>query len=334
MAENMNHWERVRAAIKGEDVDRVPVSLWRHWPVEDETAQGLANAMIRWQRQYDFDLVKFMPTGMYGVHDWGTQTVYNPGFRGNRIATKPGLTDPEEWPKLARLDPHQGALGQEVEAIRLAAEELKGSVPILQTIFSPLTTAIKLAGDRVHGDMRLRPDLLKEGLEIIADVTIRFAQACLQAGAHGVFFATQGASYRLFSEAEYTEFGATYDIKVLNAIRTDETINLLHVHGYDIMFDLAANYPVEMINWHDRLTWPTLKEAQSRFDGLLVGGIDDQVTIAEGPIDKIRWQARDAIEQTGGRRLMVGPGCVIPTNTPDAHVRAVIETVQEMAAVR
>ena len=45
MAENMNHWERVRAAIKGEDVDRVPVSLWRHWPVEDETAQGLANAL-------------------------------------------------------------------------------------------------------------------------------------------------------------------------------------------------------------------------------------------------------------------------------------------------
>lgn len=334
MTASMNHWERVRAALKGEEVDRVPVSLWRHWPVEDETSQGLANAMVAWQRQYDFDLVKFMPTGMYGVHDWGTETVYNPGFRGNRISTKPGLTNPEEWPKLASLDPHKGALGQEVEAIRLAAEELKGSVPILQTIFSPLTTAIKLAGDRVHGDMRLRPDLLKAGLEIITDVTIRFTQACLQAGAHGVFFATQGASYRLFSEAEYAEFGATYDIKVLNAIRSDETLNMLHVHGHDIMFDLAADYPVEMINWHDRITWPTLKEAQSRFDGLLVGGIDDQVTIAEGPIDKIRWQARDAIEQTGGRRLLVGPGCVIPTNTPDAHVRAVIETVQEMAAVK
>lgn len=334
MTSSMNHWERVRAALKGEEVDRVPVSLWRHWPVEDETAQGLANAMVRWQRQYDFDLVKFMPTGMYGVHDWGTQTVYNPGFRGNRIATKPGLTQAEEWPKLATLDPYKGALGQEVEAIRLAAEELKGSVPILQTIFSPLTTAIKLAGDRVHGDMRLRPDLLKQGLEIIADVTIRFAQACLQAGAHGVFFATQGASYRLFSEAEYSEFGATYDIKVLNAIRSDETVNMLHVHGFDIMFDLAASYPVEMINWHDRLTWPSLKEAQSRFDGLLVGGIDDQVTIAEGPIDQIRWQARDAVEQTGGRRILVGPGCVIPTNTPDAHIRAVIETVQEMATAR
>jgi uroporphyrinogen decarboxylase len=33
----MSHWERVRAALKGEETDRVPISLWRHWPVEDET---------------------------------------------------------------------------------------------------------------------------------------------------------------------------------------------------------------------------------------------------------------------------------------------------------
>ncbi|HXF60471.1 MAG TPA: uroporphyrinogen decarboxylase family protein [Caldilineaceae bacterium] len=334
MPSTMNHWERIEAALKGQDVDRVPVSLWRHWPGDDETAQGLANAMLRWQQTYDFDLIKFMPTGMYGVHDWGTETIYNPGFRGNRIAVKPGVTDAAQWPKLARLDPRQGAYGQEVEAIRLAAAELKDSVPILQTIFSPLTTAVKLAGERAYADLRARPELLKAGLEIITDVTIRFTQACLEAGAHGVFFATQNATYRLLSEAEYREFGLHYDLQVLNAIRGQTRLNMLHVHGEDIMFDLAATYPVEMINWHDRITWPALKEAQSRFNGALVGGIDDRVTIVEGPIEKIRWQARDAIEQTGGRRLIVGPGCVIPTNTPDAHVRAVIETVREMAAVK
>jgi uroporphyrinogen decarboxylase len=207
-------------------------------------------------------------------------------------------------------------------------------VPILQTVFSPLTTALKLAGDRVYGDLRLRPELLKAGLANIADVTIRFTQACLDAGAHGVFFATQAASHRLLSEAEYREFGAHYDLQVLNAIRGRSRFNIFHVHGEDIMFDVAAEYPVEMLNWHDRITWPSLKEAQNRFKGLLVGGIDDRVTIVEGPIDKIRWQARDAVEQTGGRRLVVGPGCVIPTNTPDAHVRAVMEAVKELAAVK
>jgi uroporphyrinogen decarboxylase len=331
MPSEMNHWERVRAAIKGEEVDRVPVSLWRHWPEDDLTAQGLASAMVRWQRKYDFDLVKFMPTGTYGVHDWGAQTVYASGFRGNRIVTGFGLTETDQWPELSRLDPGQGALGQEVEAIQLAAKELDNSVPILQTIFSPLTTAVKLAGDKVYADLRLHPEALKAGLQIIADVTIDFARACLQEGAHGFFLATQNATYRILNEAEYREFGAHYDEYILNAVRGETEFNLMHVHGEDIMFDLAAAYPIELINWHDRITWPSLSEAQQRFSGLVVGGINDQTTIAEGTAEEVAAQARDAIEQTGGRRLLVGPGCVIPTNTPDANVRAVIDTVLQMA---
>lgn len=331
MTAAMNHWERVRAALQGGEVDRVPVSLWRHWPGDDESAAGLANAMIKWQQTYDFDLLKFMPTGMYGVHDWGAQTVYNPGYRGNRILTKPGLEQAGQWPKLAALDIRKGAYGEEVEAIRLAAGELKGSVPIMQTVFSPLTTAVKLAGDVALAHMRQQPELLKAGLEIITDVTIRFTQACLAAGADGVFFATQGASYRTMSEAEYAEFGAAYDRRVLEAVHAEGKLNMLHVHGEDIMFDLAAGYPADMINWHDRITSPNLAQAHARFGGVLVGGIEDRTTIAEGPLEALRQQAQDAIAQTGGRRLIVGPGCVIPTNTPDANVRAVIDAVQQAA---
>jgi len=39
---------------------------------------------------------------------------------------------------------------------------------------------------------------------------------------------------------------------------------------------------------------------------------------------------RNAIAQTGGRRLMIAPGCVVPIATPEAHYRAVIDAVNEM----
>ncbi len=331
MAPKMNHWERVQAAIKGEEVDQVPVSLWRHWPQADLTSEGLAKAMVDWQRTYDFDMVKFMPTGTYGVHDWGAETYYAPTNRGNRLVSKFGLTQTDEWPELAKLNPSAGALGQEVDAISIAAKELDNSVPILQTIFSPLTTAVKLAGEKTFADMRIHPQELKAGLQIIADVTIEFSRACLQEGAHGFFLATQCTTYRIMNEAEYAEFGVYYDKYILDAIRGDCRFNLLHVHGEDIMFDLAATYPVEMINWHDRLTEPSLAEAQKKFGGLVVGGINDQTTISEGTPEEVAAQARDAIEQTHGRRVMVGPGCVIPTDTPEANVRAVLETVKSMA---
>jgi uroporphyrinogen decarboxylase len=329
---SMTHWERIQAALQGEEVDHVPVSLWRHWPVADETPQGLADAMVHWQQEYDFDLLKFMPTGMYGVHDWGVETVYNPGHRGNRIATKTVIDEPEDWTRLAKLDVNEGYYGAEVEAIRLAAAELNNSVPILQTVFSPLTTAAKLAGDRVYADMRLHPKALHAALQQITETTIDFTLACLRGGAHGVFYASQNASYRLLNAAEFGEFGAAYDLQVLQAIENESQFNMMHIHGEDIMFNvIAAQYPINLVNWHDRVTSPSLQEAQEKFNGLLVGGIDDRKTISDGPVDTIRWQVTNAIEQTGGKRLVIGPGCVIPTNTPDSHVRAVIETVRGTA---
>jgi uroporphyrinogen decarboxylase len=322
----MNHWERIQATLQGAEVDRTPVSLWRHFPGDDMTAEGLAKAMVDWQRRYDFDFVKFMPTGMYGVHDWGAETEYGPGFGGSRVLVKPGVSGTDEWPKLAKLDVTKGAYGQELEAIRLASAELDGSVPIFQTIFSPSTTAIKLRGPGAIDDMRHNPELIKEGLEIITDVTIAFAQAAVRAGADGVFFATQGASSQVMTEEEYKEFGVPYDTRVLQAVRNEGKINLIHVHGDDVYWDLAATYPVDMINWHDRTTYPSLSQAKERFKGVLVGGIE-RTEISTGTTDEASDQAKDAVMQTGGRRHVVAPSCVIPTNTPDANVRAVIAAV-------
>jgi uroporphyrinogen decarboxylase len=323
----MNHWERIQAALKGAEVDRAPVSLWRHFPGDDMTAPGLARVMVDWQRKYDFDFVKFMPTGMYGVHDWGAQTEYGPGFGGSRILVKPGVTDPNQWPKLPKLNVTQGAYGQELEAIRLAVGELNRSVPIFQTVFSPSTTALKLRGQDALNDMRQNPELIKAGLEIITEVTIAFALAIVRAGADGIFFATQGASSHVMTEDEYKEFGVPYDTRVLEAVRNEGKINLIHVHGEDVYWDLAATYPVDMINWHDRTTFPNLAQAKDRFKGVLVGGIE-RLEISKGPIEQVRFQASDAVKQTGGRRIVVAPSCVIPTNTPDENIRAVIAEVQ------
>ena len=329
MISQMTHWERVRAVVKGKEVDRVPISLWKHWPVDDETPEGLAAVTISWQREFDFDLVKFMPTGTYGIEDWGAETIYQANYHGTRTITKFGVTALEHWPKLAQLEVTKGALGRQIAALRLAAAELNNSVPILQTVFSPLTTARKLAGDRVFTDLRRNADIFKAGLQIIAETTARFALESVRAGAHGVFFASQGATYRLLSEAEYRDFGETYDLMVLKAVESEAELNMVHAHGEDIMFDLMAGYPVQAINWHDRLTWPSLKEAQDRFSGLVVGGVNEWQTLLNGPEEAIQSEIREVITQTGGRRLMIGPGCVIPGHTPLRHVRAAREAVEK-----
>jgi uroporphyrinogen decarboxylase len=323
----MDHWARIEAAIAGAATDRLPVALWRHFPEDDQHAARLAARSLEWQKKWDFDLVKFMPSGTYGVEDWGAKSIYEGAANGARAISAPGIAGPEDWRSLPRLDVGKGVLGAQNESLALVAKELRGRVPILQTVFSPLTTARKLAGEALLGHVRNEPEALEQGLRTITETTIEFSLAALGAGAHGLFFATQLASTDVLTPAEYERFGVRFDLEVLRAARG--RLNLLHLHGENVMFDLLASYPVQMMNWHDRITAPSLGDAMPGFPGALVGGIEERQLLVSGPVGALRAQVRDAIRQTGGRRLVLGPGCVAAIAAPDEHIRTICEEARK-----
>jgi len=327
----MDHWSLIEAAIAGQPAERVPVALWRHFPLDDQDPGKLAARTLEWQKKWDFDLVKFMPSGTYSVEDWGAKSVYEGAANGARAVSAPGVRSPEDWRRLPRLDAKKGVLGAQNAALARAAQELGGAVPILQTVFSPLTTARKLAGEAVLEHLRSNPAALEAGLRTITDTTIDFSLAALAAGAHGLFFATQLATTDVLTADEYARFGKRFDLEVLSAIKGKTKINMLHLHGENVMFDLLAGYPVQMINWHDRLTAPSLKDAVSRFKGALVGGVEERGLLVAGPVQAIRAQVRDAIEQTGSRRLVLGPGCVAAIAAPEHNIQALIDEARGSA---
>jgi hypothetical protein len=79
--------ERPRISVNGQDLDRPPVSLWRHFPEEDQTAEGLANATLRWQDSFGFDFIKFMPPRDYPILDWGAEARFEGSPGGTRTTT-------------------------------------------------------------------------------------------------------------------------------------------------------------------------------------------------------------------------------------------------------
>jgi uroporphyrinogen decarboxylase len=325
----MNHWQRIEAALAGAATDTTPIALWRHFPEDDLVPEKLAALTLKWQKKWDFDLVKFMPSGTYGVEDWGAVSAYLGSPNGARDVIKPGIARTGDWSKLEALDVRKGSYGRQLRSLAMVAAELGGSVPILQTIFSPLTTARKLAGERLFTDLRCSPGALEHALRVITDVTIRFALESFAAGAHGTFFATQLTSYRLLSEAEYLRFGKAFDLQVLSALQGKGRLHMLHAHGNDIMFDLLADYPVQMMNWHDRVTEPSLSEAQKRFGGMVVGGLSEKDTLVHGTEADVEAEVRDALAQTGGRRVMIGPGCVMAVTAPDANIEAAVRAARQ-----
>lgn len=325
----MIHRERVEAALQGELIDRPPICLWRHWPIEDEQAQSLAEAMIRWQRQYDCDLIKHAPTGSYVMYDWGGETRYVPEQSlglGVSTVTRRAVNAAEEWPELAQLDVTQGHLGEQLKAVRLVTDALAHSVPLLQTVFSPLNIAAKLAGDLARKTMVEQPQLYLKGLKIIAETMARFAVESVRAGADGIIFATPH-NHGLFTDEQYQQFGEPFDRMILDAVRPEAKLIIGLVSGSGRNLKRIATFPVDGINWHDRIGGPSLSEAAEIFPGLLMGGINEKETLLQGPAGRIREEIEDAVAQTGGRRLLVASGSAPYTDTPAPHFQAARDSI-------
>ncbi len=319
--QSMSKRERLEATAAGAPVDRPAVALWRHWPGDDQRAADLARATIEFQHTYDFDFVKCMPSSNYCIADWGAESRWAGNMEGTREWGPRVIQKPEDWTGLQPLDPYAGMLAEAIHALEGIGQGLEAGTPFIQTIFNPLAQAKNLAGPLLLPHLRAHPDALKQGLETITESIVRFIEAAKPTGLAGIFLALQHATYELLSEAEYREFGRTYDLRVLEAAE-GMWFNVLHLHGSQVMFDLVADYPVQAINWHDRETSPTLGEALPRFPGAVMGGLHRIETMLRGTPERVRAEAQDALEQTGGRRVIIGTGCVTFTNTPLGNILA------------
>ncbi len=323
----MTKWSkrrRLETVIAGEKADRLPVALWRHWPGDDQDAMSLAAAHLKWQQDYDWDLLKVGPDSNYSVADWGVEDRWVGHIEGIRETTYWPVQTVEDWAILQVLDPGQGKLARQIETLSLVRQGVGADVPILATVFSPLSQAKHLAGKQtIASHLRSHPDLFHQGLEAITESTMRFVEAAKETGIDGIFYAVQHARYPLVSRDEFTTFGRQYDLRVLEAVR-DLPFNMLHIHSTDLMFDLVADYPTQLVNWHDRESGVSLREGLAQINGAASGGIDHWTIHQEGPEQTLA-EAREAAEQTGGRRLMLGTGCVVMATTPLRNLRTLRE---------
>jgi uroporphyrinogen decarboxylase len=317
-----SHKERIREVLAGNRPDRVPVGLWRHFPVDDQDPDLLAQSTLDFQARYDLDLIKVTPASSFCLKDWGVQDRWEGNTEGTRKYVEHIVKQPKDWEKLKLLDPHGGFLGAQLKCLKTVVGKAGATTPVLQTIFNPLAQAKNLCGDAaLRQHLQTHPDAVRAGLEKILQSTLRFIEACLETGMDGIFLAVQHARPACFSEAEYRRWGMPDDLKLL-AAAGDCWLNILHLHGEKIHFPLASEYPAQVVNWHDREAGPSLRDGHALSHKTVCGGWRQWETIALGDGDKVEAEAADAIAQMQGRNLILGTGCVAPIIAPDSCLRA------------
>ena len=325
----MTKRERFLACVRFQPVDRVPYAVWRHFPAVDRSPAGLAQATLRFHERYGSDFIKITGRSAAAVEAWGCVEAEEVTPDGHRPCAACAVREAGDWNKIRALDPAAapGYIEQLETIVRMGFDRRIGDAPVVPTLFSPLSLARRLSGDRLAHDLRAHPDLVEGALEAIAETLIRFAALALGEGVSGIFYSIQMASRRLCAEEDYARFGEPWDRRVLESVRGKSVLTIVHCHGEALMWDRLAALPGHAWNWDDRTTPPTLAEGRARVPGAVLGGLDQWRTLRDGTAEQASAEAKDAIAQTGGVGLIVGPGCVLPMNTPDPNVAAVVQTL-------
>ena len=326
----MTKRERVTAALRGATVDRVPLAFWLHNFATENSAKGLADETLRLLRRFDWDFLKPQSRAQCFAEMWGL-TYAASGERAQPFTvTHAPVADAGDLARLRPADPQTGALGEQLEALRLIRAAVGPDVPIIWTIFAPMMVLPMLCRggrDQALALARSAPRETEHALGVMTDTLADYARACLDAGADGLFYATNVATRSLMTAAECRRWQRPWDLRVLEAV-AGAPFNLLHVCGTGILFEEFADYPVTAFSWATVPGNPGLDAVHVRTGRAVVGGLPAKPEIASMTADALVARTRRAVEEMSGRWLLLGPDCSINPDTPEPLLDAVGNAVR------
>ena len=321
----MTHTERIDALLKGEPVDRLPVSFWRHFYLAERSGQGLAQAMLYFWRRYQWDFLKVNPRSTYQAEAWGVEPKYGPDEHSKEELGEWPVKETSDWSCITPLPPTEGVFAEQLDALQRLKAGLAGECYFIQTVFSPLATLGKLAGgpEQVKEDIVDAPEVLHGALAAVTETLGAYVEEVLKI-ADGIFYATTiWAAGEHLTPKLYEEFGRPYDLQVLSHAQSAR-LNVLHVCQPDNFIRDLLDYPVHAINWNVYAAGNAdLLEVAQLTDKIIIGGVDHERVLLHGGSGDVRAHVQGLLGGEKPAKFVVGPGCVIDTRTPDHNLTAI-----------
>jgi len=325
--------ERIKRALGGEPVDRPPISFWSHNFARENSAEDLADETLRQFRRYDWDFIKVQSRASCFAEGWGNRYACS-----TERAVAPRLT---QWPihsaadlgTIRPLDSESGPLGEQLAALRIIRKKVGPEIPIVMTIFAPAMVLTYLVGEsapRMLDLIRNHPLETEAALAAIRDTYTDYARACLQYGADGIFLGIKGCSREQMTRQEYARFGLPYDQPILSAAGAG-WLNILHLCGPHLYFDVITHLPSPLLSFALDPGNPSLSQARDRANRAVIGGVSAKPKIRTMTPEEVASEVEAAIKDTGANRLMIGPGCSISPDTPEANLDAARAAAEKRA---
>ena len=313
----MTRRERTIAAFRGQEVDHVPVCMWKHvpqkyWTDEDAFAAFQADAY----KATDVDFMK---------------------LSGDKYFTwpAPALEGIEDAKDLYRLEPlgvnHPHIRGQ-VRRTGKVVRALGRDCFTLYLVFAPLSCIrLKIGYPKMMEFMREDPEAVKYACSVVAEDQKLLVKGIIEdAGADGIFYSVQNGEEDRFTFDFYRKYVTPGDKEVLDYANSLSDMNAIHFCAWEGVPNRLAvwhDYNAAAVSWSRYMDVMDIAEARKLFGCTVWGGFDNRPgsLLYTAGREEIEKETFSLIRQGGKRGYILGSDCSLHGELDDERVRWVAE---------
>ena len=171
--------------------------------------------------------------------------------------------------------------------------------------------------------------MIHHALEWATEAHIRFAKAQLEAGAHATSMGDAYAGPELISPEMYRSFALPYEKKVAEQIRQLGKPYSVHICGNTtkIIQDMGmTGAKILEIDWKTDMGYARSVVPD---DVVLMGNINPSDPLCIGDPETVMMQAKDILEKTAGRGIILSSGCALGANTKPENMQALVQAAKQ-----
>jgi len=224
----MNKRERFYAAVRGEEIDRPPVTAWVHFLSDHLTGEQTAALHRCFVETYDWDVVKVMNDYRYPIPA-GVQTLED---AASLRAFKPLALD-------------EPCFDQQLKCLATLRAALGPDIALIDTGFDPYQQVLRNVGfDQAPHMWKHKTEALR-ALQVVAENICRYIKAVKAQGVEAFFLSINGAIREGFprgsNQQVYETFQRPFELQLLQA--AEGMMRILHVHGAGLDIGRVLGYP-------------------------------------------------------------------------------------------
>lgn len=346
MTEELNSIERTLRTLAHQPVDRVPVDLHnfmmtpKFLGVDDfeeffQDGAAMAEGQIKAWRYFGHDVL-LVENGTAALAEaCGVQVEHVKDSAP--IASQPAIKNLSEVDNLKIPDPYKDPLlSQVLKATRIVVEEIGDQAFIMgRADQGPFSLACEIRGlENFMMDLVMSKELDKvhQLLDFCRQVTEQFAVAQIEQGAHATSIGDSPSGPDLVSPKYYRQFAYPYVKQLVSNLKKKDIILSYHICGNStpIIADMVGTGAsiIEVDQKADQITC----KAAAKGKAALLGPIDPSKVMALGTPALVTEKCEEALKNLSpGGGFILGPGCALPSNTPDENVFAMIEAAKKFS---